>query len=65
MTNVCKECPRKGCGRYHDICEKYQKEKELSRVREKKKMAEQEIDAALYKISREGRNRKNNRRLSS
>lgn len=20
----CKDCPKKGCGAYHDICEKYQ-----------------------------------------
>lgn len=25
--NVCKNCPRKGCGAYHDKCQKYQEEK--------------------------------------
>ena len=65
MTNVCKECPRKGCGSYHDICQDYQREKAENRVKDKKKQAEQEIDAALYQINRAGRNRKNNRRISS
>lgn len=35
----CKDCPKTGCGAYHDICEKYQaykKEKELRYEQRKK-----------------------------
>ena len=24
MTDPCKFCPKKGCGSYHDVCQKYQ-----------------------------------------
>lgn len=27
-VTVCMNCPKKGCGAYHDQCEAYQKEKE-------------------------------------
>lgn len=32
MTNPCGECPKKGCGAYHDRCEKYQEWREASRA---------------------------------
>ena len=27
MIGVCKDCPKKGCGAYHDVCPDYQAEK--------------------------------------
>lgn len=27
MISVCKNCPRKGCGAYHDVCPDYQADK--------------------------------------
>ena len=60
--NVCKECPYKGCGRFHDVCKAYQKEKADNEKRREKRRLEQEIDTALYQINRAG---KNNRRLSA
>ena len=35
-NNCCKDCERKGCGAYHDICEKYQAYRaELAEEKEK------------------------------
>lgn len=35
----CKNCPNKGCGSFHDKCEKYNTEKELLRkAREKERI---------------------------
>lgn len=31
----CKDCPKKGCGAYHDICEDYQSFRKLSEEKPK------------------------------
>ena len=36
MENPCKNCPDKGCGKYHDECERYQGYKQY--LEEKREM---------------------------
>lgn len=42
----CMDCERKGCGSYHDECEKYQAEKEKIRKIREERQLESMIDGA-------------------
>ena len=46
ITAPCKDCPRKGCGSYHDKCPEYQEYKTATKKEseEKKKRLKCEID---------------------
>lgn len=54
--NPCKDCPDKGCGPYHDICDEYNKAKERNRLRkeaiEKKKRVNRMMDNYKLEVGR-------------
>ena len=58
LTAPCKDCPKKGCGIYHDVCPEYQAfKKENKRINderfEQKKSEEIDIQRAIrHKIYR-------------
>lgn len=39
MQNPCKDCEKKGCGSYHDQCEKFKEYKEFMQNRKVEKQA--------------------------
>lgn len=60
MDAPCKDCPRVGCGSYHDICEEYQaykKAKEKEYV-DKRNASQHEADLNSVENLRIWRNRK-------
>lgn len=54
--NPCKDCPDKGCGSYHDICEIYNKAKERNRLKkeaiEEKKKVNRMMDNYILEAGR-------------
>ena len=60
MIGPCKNCPRKGCGAYHDICPEYNKwkreeEEKKKRIKEGKKYNGREyISDSVFKSRTHG-----------
>ena len=61
----CKDCPKKGCGSYHDQCPEYQEfRKEKERIyAEKKRFCSNEVELNRLEAIRAWRRRKTNTRL--
>lgn len=49
MMCPCKDCERKGCGVYHDICEKYQEFVRAKTLANKKERDEKNFIASIIK----------------
>lgn len=47
VNNPCRDCPKQGCGRFHDKCEKYLKfKRDLEKYKERRR--ELDKDSAYY-----------------
>lgn len=55
ITSCCNNCPNKGCGAYHDRCEKYQAELMTHRIAVANDRQGRKISSALYEINKKGR----------
>lgn len=64
-TVPCKDCPKKGCGVYHDKCPEYQEyKKENARMKEEQQeRTKYEVDYKSMEIERAVRRQKERTRL--
>ena len=64
-TVPCKDCPKKGCGVYHDKCPEYQEyKKENARMKEEQQeRTKYEVDYKRMEIERAVRRQKERTRL--
>ena len=54
----CRECPNKGCGAYHDVCEKYQTEVNKNRIANDVKLMEGEKDSMCFLYQQKKKSRR-------